>query len=80
MPGRDILNVPGHAPEVKARDDFDPLKWWRQAKKNSKPGEIPSVIVRMRGQGDEPDDVSNYLVFRRLEDDELNKLRDVPCV
>ena len=72
-PGKDIFDVPGHAIEVKARSDFDPQAWWRQAKKNAKSGERPCVIVRCNAQGEaSPED---YLVFRRLEDDELNKGR-----
>jgi hypothetical protein len=72
QPGKDIRYTPGHAIEVKARSDFAPLKWLRQAKANAKPSEIPCVVVRFNGQGEDAD---NYLVFRRLEDDELNKLR-----
>lgn len=68
-PGRDIRYVRGHAIEVKARSNFDPQAWWRQAKKNAKKGERPCVIVRMNGQGEGA--VDDYLVFRRLADDEL---------
>lgn len=71
-PGKDILYTPGHAVEVKARFDFDPMAWLRQSAKNAKFGEVPCVIVRMRGQGENADD---YLVFRRLADDELNRER-----
>src|ERR1035438_9557684 len=38
-PGKDIFDVPGHAIEVKARSDFDPQAWWRQAKKTSAPNQ-----------------------------------------
>lgn len=73
-PGKDVKKgVPGHAIEVKARSDFEPKSWLKQAKANASPGERPCVIVRMNGQGEDADD---YLVFRRLADDELNKTRD----
>ena len=68
LPGKDILNTPGHAIEVKARFDFNPQAWLRQATRNAKPDERPCVIVRMAGQGE---DASEYLIFRRLADDEL---------
>jgi hypothetical protein len=68
-PGRDILHVPGHAIEVKARSEFDPRTWWRQAKDNAG-NDRPCVIVRMNGQGE---DASEYLVFRILRDDELSR-------
>lgn len=74
-PGKDILDTPCHSIEVKARSDFKPESWWRQAKKNSKPGERPCVIVRMNGQGEES--VDDYLVFRRLSDDELSRGPDL---
>jgi len=66
------LFTPGHAIEVKARRDFQPMKWLRQAKDNAKPGEIPCVVMRCDGQGE---DAENYIVFRRLADDELNQMR-----
>jgi hypothetical protein len=69
--GKDVFYVEGHAIEVKARYFFDPQAWLRQSKKNACPGETPCVIVRFNGQGE---NASEYLVFRRLEDDELNLL------
>ncbi len=66
--GQDVKHVPGHSIEVKARSDFDPRTWWRQAKANAKDSEMPCVIVRCNGQGESADD---YLVIRRLCDDEL---------
>lgn len=72
-PGKDILNTPGHAIEVKARRDFDPSKWLRQSARNAAEDERPCVIVRMDGQGESPE---SYLVFRRLADDELNLTRE----
>ena len=71
--GRDIHNIRGFSVEVKARSDFDPRTWWRQAAANAKPGEIPVCIVRCNGQGERAED---YLVFSRLEDHELNQVRN----
>src|SRR5215469_16955558 len=69
--GRDIKKVPGHAIEVKARRDFRPSVWLRQAKEHSaSKGGVPCVIMRLDGQGE---DASEYLVFRLLRDDVLNK-------
>ncbi len=70
--GQDVKHVPGRSIEVKARADFDPRAWWRQARDNAVDGQIPVCIVRCNGQGEKAED---YLVFRRLEDDELNRDR-----
>ena len=73
-PGKDIqAGVEPHAIEVKARYFFNPMEWLKQSRRNAGPGEIPCVIVRMNGQGE---NAGEYLVFRRLEDDELNKFRE----
>lgn len=64
--GQDVKMVPGNSIEVKARSDFDPRTWWRQAKANAKNGETPCVIVRCNGQGESAGD---YLVIRLLSDD-----------
>ncbi len=72
-PGRDIKNLDRHAIEVKARYGFDFPGWLRQARKNAS-ADRPCVILRMNGQGEAS--VGDYLVVRRLEDDELNKLRE----
>jgi hypothetical protein len=50
LPGRDLLGMPGLAPEVKARRAFDPLAWVRQAKSNAGL-DIPYVVLRCNGQG-----------------------------
>lgn len=69
-PGRDVKNIFGHAIEVKARRDFRPLEWLRQAQAYA--GEdIPCVVVRCDGQGEKS--VGEYLVIRRLADDELSR-------
>jgi hypothetical protein len=71
--GQDIKGWTGdHSIEVKARADFDPLAWLKQAKKNAKPDQRPVAIIRCNGQGE---DAGEYLVIRRLEDDELNRDR-----
>lgn len=63
--GRDILGVLGWAPEVKARRDFSPLAWLRQAKRNA--GEDRHCVVfRCDGQGEET--VADWGVIVRLED------------
>ena len=48
--GRDLLNMIGLAPEVKARRDFDPLAFCRQAASNAA-GDVPFVLLRCDGQG-----------------------------
>lgn len=70
-PGVDIKNIRGYALEVKARRDFNPLAWLRQAKANADPDDIPCVIVRCDGQGEQS--VSEYLVIRMLKDDKLSR-------
>lgn len=69
-PGRDIKNVEFSAIEVKARRDFRPLEWLRQASKNAGV-DCPCVIMRCDGQGEQS--VGDYLVIRRLREDELNR-------
>lgn len=66
-PGRDIRGMHALAPEVKARADFDPLAWTRQAAKNAEYGEMPFVILRCNGQGEAQ--IAEWLVIRQLEDD-----------
>lgn len=66
LPGRDILNTPGVAIEVKARRDLNLLAWLRQAEKNASPGEVPAVASRPDGIGVE--NVDNWPVTIRLKD------------
>ena len=68
--GQDVKEVPGHSIEIKARTDFDPLAWLRQAKKNAEFGQKPCAVIRCNGQGETP---GEYLVIRVLADDELAK-------
>jgi len=63
--GKDILNVPFDV-EIKARTDFQPLAWLRQATKRAAAHqELPFVVCRMNGQGE---DASEYLAFMRFGD------------
>jgi hypothetical protein len=63
--GKDITNVPFDV-EVKARTAFLPLEWLRQAtKRAAASNELPFVVCRMNGQGE---DASEYLAFMRFGD------------
>ena len=62
--GEDILNIPTVSIEVKARADFQPLAWIKQAEANAN-GKLPMVIMRCNGQGE---DVGEYLAFARVKD------------
>lgn len=48
--GRDLLNMIGLAPEIKARRDFSPLAFVRQARSTAG-GDLPFAILRCDGQG-----------------------------
>jgi hypothetical protein len=50
--GEDILNIPTVSIEVKARSDFQPLAWIKQAEANSN-HKLPLVIMRCNGQGED---------------------------
>ena len=62
--GEDILNIPTVSIEVKARADFQPLAWIKQAEANSN-GKLPMVIMRCNGQGES---AGEYLAFVRVKD------------
>ena len=63
--GKDCLNVPFDV-EVKARSSFQPLEWLRQVTKRAAAHrELPFVVCRMNGQGE---DASEYLAFMRFGD------------
>lgn len=64
-PGSDVTNTPGITWEVKARSDLAPLAWVRQAVANTRRGELPVVVFRSNGQGE---DAGNYLAMLRLGD------------
>jgi hypothetical protein len=63
--GRDLLNMVGLAGEVKARRDFVPISWLRQAARNAA-GDVPFVLLRCDGQG--PAAVADWPVITRNED------------
>lgn len=62
--GNDVTGVP-IALEVKARSSFQPKSWIDQVSKRSTGGELPIVVCRMNGQGE---DASAYLAFMRMGD------------
>jgi hypothetical protein len=61
--GADILNTPGLSWEVKARADFSPLAWLREAA--SRRG-VPMCVHRPKGMGEAT--VAGWPVTMRLED------------
>lgn len=64
-PGRDCLGMPGLAPEVKARANFNPRAWVRQAVAAA--GEdLPFVIIRPNGMG--PLSIADWPTIFRLTD------------
>lgn len=65
LSGKDILETPGWAFEVKARRSFNPTEWSKQASKNSG-RDFPAAIMRPDGYG--PEKVGQWLVFMTLED------------
>lgn len=69
-PGQDVKGIPGFSIEVKARANFDPRSAMKQAKDNAGFGEVPTVIIRMNGQGDKS--VGEFYVIRALKDDVLS--------
>jgi len=63
--GKDIHNVPFDC-EIKARTEFQPLAWLKQVtKRASASKELPFVVCRMNGQGE---DAAEYLAFMRFGD------------
>lgn len=61
--GVDVLGTPGLSIEVKARRDWSPLAWVRQAA--GKPG-VPFVVVRPDGMGETT--VGSWPCVIRLDD------------
>ena len=61
--GSDITGIP-YAIEVKARSDFSPLAWIKQAESN-KGDKLSFVVSRCNGQGENAEE---YLAFMRLGD------------
>lgn len=64
-PGIDITGMPGLAVEVKARRDFSPLTWLKQACGQRHRG-LPFVVHRPDGMG--PAALADWPVTMRLED------------
>jgi hypothetical protein len=63
--GKDIHHVPFDA-EIKARSEFAPLSWLKQVSKRAETHkELPFVVCRMNGQGE---DAAEYLAFMRFGD------------
>ena len=62
--GSDITGMPGLAIEVKARRDFTPLAWLRQARTGS--AGVPFVVFRCDGEGEA--NVGEWAVLARLDD------------
>jgi hypothetical protein len=62
--GKDIHNVPFDC-EIKARTEFQPLAWLNQVTKRAGGKELPFVVCRMNGQGE---DAAEYLAFMRFGD------------
>jgi len=62
--GKDIHNVPFDC-EIKARTEFAPLSWLKQVTKRTGGKELPFVVCRMNGQGE---DAAEYLAFMRFGD------------
>ena len=71
-PGRDILGVLRVACEVKARRDFNPVGFVRQAESYAD-GDLPMAVVRPDGMG--PASIGEWPVIFRF-DDALALLRE----
>lgn len=65
LPGRDIKGIAGLGIEVKARRDFNPAAWARQAAKNAGT-DLPLVVMRPDGMG--PAQIGLWPVFFSLAD------------
>ena len=62
--GSDVTGTPDIAVEVKARRNFDPVAWVRQAEEAAD-GRLPFVVMRGNGQGEKT--VGDWIVLTRLE-------------
>jgi len=62
--GKDVTGVPFDI-EIKARSAFQPKAWIDQVIKRSDGRELPFVVCRMNGQGE---DAEKYLAFMQLGD------------
>jgi len=69
--GRDVRGVPLDI-EVKARREFNPMAWIRQGRKRVRPETDqlpPHVVLRPIATGGPGENVAEYLVIRRMDDD-----------
>ena len=64
--GKDVLNTPGLAIEVKATANVSLPAWLRQAKKNAAPGDLPVAIYRPNGFG--PERINDWAAVITLGD------------
>lgn len=62
-PGVDITGMPGLAPEVKARNKFDPMAWLRQAA--TREG-VPFVVFRPNGMGEK--NIGKWVVIMSVDE------------
>lgn len=65
-PGCDVLGLPGLACEIKARRDFAPLAWIRQAARRRLDHGLPFVLHRPDGMGEAS--IAEWPVTLRLAD------------
>lgn len=63
--GRDITGTPAVAVEVKARRDWSPMAWTKQAATNAN-GDLPLVVARPDGFG--PAHIDDWPVILRFAD------------
>lgn len=66
LPGKDILNTPGWAFEVKGRREFKPTEWSKQMTKNELPDEYSACIMRPDGYGEAR--IGQWLVFMTFKE------------
>ena len=62
--GKDVTGVPFDL-EIKARSAFQPKAWLDQVKQREGIGELPIVVMRFNGQGE---DASQYGAMLRFDD------------
>lgn len=76
LSGKDILNTPGWALEVKGRREFLPTQWSKQMTKNELPDEYSACIMRPDGYGEAK--VGEWLVFMTFKEfrDLIEELQD----
>jgi len=65
-PGKDVLNTPGISIEIKARSKLDIKGSLRQAAANAEPGDLPILVARMNGQGENAGEYAAILSLESL--------------